>query len=141
MSWTSMTLKHTCSWHDKLIVLWILNRKAKISLCILVVIIRCVITSYDVLLSHCAVIQFTFVQFSLSCYEFCILSKTECKSIYYQYRRDHECSSFRKLARNKWICLEICDFFFVMNSKKCISALLATVNTNVFFSMMIFAIF
>ena len=33
MSWTSMTLKHTCSWHDKLIVLWILNRQAKISLC------------------------------------------------------------------------------------------------------------
>ena len=28
-------LKHTCSWHDKLIVLWILNRQAKISLCIL----------------------------------------------------------------------------------------------------------
>ena len=26
-------LKHTCSWHDKLIVLWILNRQAKISLC------------------------------------------------------------------------------------------------------------
>ena len=24
----------TCSWHDKLIVLWILNRQAKISLCI-----------------------------------------------------------------------------------------------------------
>ena len=27
-------LKHTCSWHDKLIALWILNRQAKISLCI-----------------------------------------------------------------------------------------------------------
>ena len=26
--------KHTCSWHDKLIILWILNRQAKISLCI-----------------------------------------------------------------------------------------------------------
>ena len=25
----------TCSWHDKLIILWILNRQAKISLCIL----------------------------------------------------------------------------------------------------------
>ena len=24
---------HTCSWHDKLIILWILNRQAKISLC------------------------------------------------------------------------------------------------------------
>ena len=26
-------LKHTCSWHDKLVVLWILNRQAKIFLC------------------------------------------------------------------------------------------------------------
>ena len=26
-------LKLTCSWHDKLIILWILNRQAKISLC------------------------------------------------------------------------------------------------------------
>ena len=34
MSWTSSPLKHTCSWHDKLIILWILNRQAKISLCI-----------------------------------------------------------------------------------------------------------
>ena len=45
------------------------------------------------------------------CYEFCILSKTEYKSIYYHFRRDHESSSFRKLARNKWICRETCDFF------------------------------
>ena len=30
MSWT----RHTCSWHDKLIALRILNRQAKISLCI-----------------------------------------------------------------------------------------------------------
>ena len=29
------SLKHTCSWHDKLIVLWILNRQAVISLRIL----------------------------------------------------------------------------------------------------------
>ena len=56
-------------------------------------------------------IQLLFVQFSLLCYEFCILSKTECKSIYYHFRRDHESSSFRKLARNKWICWEIFDFF------------------------------
>ena len=56
-------------------------------------------------------IQFSFVQFSLLCYEFCILSKIECKYIYYHYWRDHESSSFRKLARNKWICPEICDFF------------------------------
>ena len=28
-------LKQTCSWYDKLIVLWILNRQAKICLCIL----------------------------------------------------------------------------------------------------------
>ena len=30
-SWTSM-FKHTCSWRDKLIVLWTLNRQAKICL-------------------------------------------------------------------------------------------------------------
>ena len=41
----------------------------------------------------------------------CILSETECKSIYYHFRRNHESSNFRKLARNKWICREICDFF------------------------------
>ena len=57
-------------------------------------------------------IQLSFVQFSLLCYEFYILSKTDCKSIYYHFRRDHESSSFWKLARNKWICREICDFFF-----------------------------
>ena len=56
-------------------------------------------------------IQFSFVQFSLLCYEFCILSITECKSIYYYFRRYHESSSFQKLARNKWICQEIYDFF------------------------------
>ena len=56
-------------------------------------------------------IQLSFVQFSLLCYEFCILSKTECKSIYCHFRRDHESSSFRKLVRNKWICRETFDFF------------------------------
>ena len=56
-------------------------------------------------------IQLSFVQFSLLCYEFCILSKTECKSIYYHFRRDQESSSFRKLAGNKWICRETSDFF------------------------------
>ena len=56
-------------------------------------------------------IQLSFVQFSLLCYEFCILSKTECKSIYYHFRRDHESSSFRKLARNNWICRKTFDFF------------------------------
>ena len=57
-------------------------------------------------------IQLSFVQFSLLCYEFCILSKAECKSIYYHFRCDHEDSSFQKLARNKWICQETSDFFF-----------------------------
>ena len=56
-------------------------------------------------------IPLLFVQFSLLCYEFCILSKTECKSIYYHFRPDHQSSSFRKLARDKWICRETCDFF------------------------------
>ena len=46
------------------------------------------------------------------CFEFYILSKTECKSIHYCFRRDHESSSFRKLARNKMVfCQETCDFF------------------------------
>ena len=56
-------------------------------------------------------VQLSFAQFSLLCYEFCILSKTECKSVYYHFRRDHEFSSFEKVARNKWICRETCDFF------------------------------
>ena len=60
-------------------------------------------------------IQLSFVQFSLLCYEFCILSKTECKSIYYHFRHGHESSSFRKLARNKLVCPEIFDFFVVIN--------------------------
>ena len=55
-------------------------------------------------------IQLSFVQFLLLCYEFCILSKTECVSIYYHFKRDHESSSYRKLARNKWICRETFDF-------------------------------
>ena len=55
--------------------------------------------------------QLSFVQFSLLCYEFYILSKTERKSIYSHFRRDHEYSSFQKLARNKWICRETCDIF------------------------------
>ena len=57
-------------------------------------------------------IQLSFVQFSLLCYKFCILSKAECKSIYYHFRHDPESSSFRKLARSKWICRETWDFFF-----------------------------
>ena len=56
-------------------------------------------------------IQLSFVQFSLLCYEFCILWKTECKSIYYHFKRDRESSSFQKLARNKWICWKTCDVF------------------------------
>ena len=40
-----------------------------------------------------------------------ILSKTERESIYYHFRRNHESSNFQKLARYKWICREICDFF------------------------------
>ena len=57
-------------------------------------------------------IQFPFIQFAL-CYEFFVISKTECNSIYYHFRRDHENRSFRNLARNKWICREICDFFVI----------------------------
>ena len=62
-------------------------------------------------------IELSFVQFSLLCYEFCILSKTECKSIYYQFRREHESTSFPKLVRKKWICRETSEFFtlFIYN--------------------------
>ena len=35
-------------------------------------------------------IQLLFVQFSLLCYKFFILSKTESKSIYYHFRGNHE---------------------------------------------------
>ena len=60
-------------------------------------------------------IQLLFVQFSLLCYEFYILSKAEYKGIYHHFRRDHEGSSFRKLARNKWICRETFEFSSVIN--------------------------
>ena len=63
-------------------------------------------------------IQLSFVQFSLLCYEFCILWKTECKSIYYHFKRDRESSSFQKLARNKWICWKTCDVFIKFRLQK-----------------------
>ena len=62
--------------------------------------------SHDVLSRHMmsiytiVCIQFLFVQFPLLCYEFFVLSKTECKRIYYHFRREYDSSSFRKLARN-----------------------------------------
>ena len=59
-------------------------------------------------------IQLPFDQFSLLCYEFCILSKTEWKNI---FRRDHESSSFRKLAKNKWICRATWFFMFIIAMK------------------------
>ena len=66
-------------------------------------------------------IQLSFVQFSSLCCEFCILSKAECKSIYYHLKRDHESSSIQKLARNKWICQETCDFFYEEDIFSCSS--------------------
>ena len=60
---------------------------------------------------------------------FVFYQKTECKSIYYNFRRDRESSRFRKLARNKWICGETCDFFrdqytlLAINSGKSVSTL------------------
>ena len=74
---------------------------------------------------------FLFFQFSLLRHEFCILSKTECKSIYYHFRRDHESSSFRKLARNKWICREIYDFFRDQSTLLAINSLLMISLTSV----------
>ena len=56
---------------------------------------------------HIVHIQLSFVQFSILCYSFCILSKTEWMSI----RRDHESSGFRKLVVNKWICRKNCVYF------------------------------
>ena len=53
----------------------------------------------------------SYLQFLLLFYEFYILSETQCSSICYHFSRDHESSSFRKLARNKWIFRETCDFF------------------------------
>ena len=38
---------------------------------------------------------------------FVFYQKTECESIYYHFRHDHESSSFQKLARNKWIFQKI----------------------------------
>ena len=76
--------------------------------------------------------RLSFVQFSLLCCVFSILSKTECKSIYYHFRRDHESSSFRKLARNKWICRETCDFF---RNNKMISINLHVVESSFTFSL------
>ena len=80
-------------------------------------------TSYDIHLSHYA---YTIVQVSL-CYQFYILSKTKCKSIYYHFRQDHESSSFRKLAGNKWICQESCDFFHGFRFSQSTSDLLIVV--------------
>ena len=37
----------------------------------------------------------SFAQFSLLYYEFCILSKTECKSTEYHFRGDQESSGFQ----------------------------------------------
>ena len=56
-------------------------------------------------------IQLSFVQFSLLCYKFCISSKTECKTIYYHFRRDHESSSFPKLTRKIGFVKKLVIFF------------------------------
>ena len=53
----------------------------------------------------------SFVQFSLICSKFRILSKTECKSIYYHFRRDHASSSFEKPVRRECISQKTQDFF------------------------------
>ena len=84
-----------------------------------VVIIRCL--SHHMMSIYPMVrIELLLVQFSLLCYEFCILSKTECKSIYYHFRRDHESRSFQKRARNKWICQETGDFYLNTDLFECI---------------------
>ena len=71
---------------------------------------KLLVTSYDIHLSHCA---YTIVVCSVFIIMLRLLYfiKNRIKSIYYHFRRDHESSSFRKLARNKSICRETCDFF------------------------------
>ena len=41
-----------------------------------------------------------------------VLTKAECKSVYYHFRRDHERTSFRKLARNKWMSRNLWFFLW-----------------------------
>ena len=41
---------------------------------------------------------------------FTVLSKTECKSVYYQFRGHYESSDFRKLPVDKLICQEIYEY-------------------------------
>ena len=48
-------------------------------------------------------VQLSFPHISILCYELCILSKTECMSIWHHFRPDHKGSAFQKLAVNKWI--------------------------------------
>ena len=61
--------QHTCSWHDKLIIiLWILNRQAKISLCINIV---------------CLFLFIVFVSFYIACFFFLFFSSFD------------ECSCFK----------------------------------------------
>ena len=78
-----------------------------------VVIIWCFIISYDVHLSHCSskiVVCWVFIIMLW------VLSKTECKSIYYHFRCDLESSSFRKLFRNKWICPDFFSWSILFNT-------------------------
>ena len=62
--------------------------------------------SVSLYIYHCAL----FVQFSILCYEFCVLSKTMYEHLYH-FRCDHESSGFRKLAVNSWICQKNCHYF------------------------------
>ena len=54
------------------------------------------------------------------CFNFCILSKIECMSIYYHFKHDHESSGFQKLASHKWMDLLLlkknCDYFLVTST-------------------------
>ena len=65
--------------------------------------------SYDVLTHHMMSfyptvrMELSFVQFSLICSKYRILSKTEFKSIYYHFKCDHESISFEKPVRRECI--------------------------------------
>ena len=65
-----------------------------------VVIIWFLITSYDVHLSHCAYTIVVFSVFNITLRVFEFYQKTECMSIKYYFKRDHENSDFWKVAGN-----------------------------------------
>ena len=63
------------------------------------------IFSYDIPSCLCNFRLFSFRYYVIN---FTFLSKAECMSIYYHFRRDHESSDFSK---NQWFCRKMCYYF------------------------------